>query len=836
MTITDQCLSDADLQAISDDSVSADARCEFEQHLSRCPNCCDRLEGCSVDLTLSQAAQQFLPDDADDCEAFTCRRSVAPAIQDEVDLLLQKLAPTDDPQMLGRVGSFEVSGVIGSGGMGIVLKAFEPALARYVALKVLSPRYWHDGRARERFSRESRAAASIVHESVIEIFGVTEAHGIPFLAMPYIRGDSLQRRLDRTGPLSVEEILRIAMQVAAGLAAAHEQGLVHRDIKPANILLGDGTDRVRITDFGIAIANGDPQITTTGFVAGTPQYMSPEQVRGESIDGRSDLFSLGSVMYAMCVGRPPFEAETQYELLNRIVDAKPERLEILRPDVPTWLAAIIRKLLAPCRDERFHSATEAAALLKQCLAARQQLSDARLPDAVLELDQIYSKPSRTTFGNRLLKGPVMITLMAVVLALVFPFVLPTQPIPLTGGNEEAGAAAAGTAATEPITLRGRLVDESGVAVVGQPVLAVQKTWPSNRYSQNVLKTVSDQDGNFAFDNFAVSGSKYAFLLSAVSDRHVLTSEYRVVDDGSSQEPVVLRLAAAEPVTLQFVNRGKPIKAVAVIPSLRTTSDGDEYMCYAQQLDVFGLKTDEAGTVKTSWWKSGESGSLYYQIGEQVEEAKFKVDDSRTVTIEVPDSVAHPAAASAVHVEGRVIDSAGHPLADCIVLAIRKTWPKNRFRQDGLSQKTDKDGRFRFEKFAAGNGQYAFLLTVATEGYALSSVYQVVKEGSQQEPIELVVEKNDQVVFTVVDESGQPLHGIALSPAVRNISGGEPHLNYHLHSAAAAKTTDSDGRVGLSFWKRGESGSLYFTRDKKDGRVEVNVPQSGEAKIILDEST
>ena len=140
--------------------------------------------------------------------------------------------------MLGRLGTYEVVGVVGSGGMGVVLKAFDAALNRYVAIKVLAPHLGNSGAARKRFSREAQAAAAVVHDNVMEIYGVADTAGLSYLVMPYVRGPSLQRRLDDDGPLALVEILRIGMQAAAGLAAAHAQGLVHRDVKPANILLG----------------------------------------------------------------------------------------------------------------------------------------------------------------------------------------------------------------------------------------------------------------------------------------------------------------------------------------------------------------------------------------------------------------------------------------------------------------------------------------------------------------------------------------------------------------------------------------------------------------------
>ena len=187
-----------------------------------------------------------------------------------------------------------------------------------MAIKILAPRLATNGTARKRFAREARAAAAVLHENVIAIHRVDEWHGLPFLVMPYIAGVSLQKRIDDEGPLSIEATLRVGIQIAAGLAAAHAQGLVHRDIKPANILLDRGVERVTITDFGLARAADDASMTRTGVIAGTPQYMSPEQAEAKTMDARSDLFSLGSVMYTMAAGRPPFRGEGCFEVLKRI--------------------------------------------------------------------------------------------------------------------------------------------------------------------------------------------------------------------------------------------------------------------------------------------------------------------------------------------------------------------------------------------------------------------------------------------------------------------------------------------------------------------------------------
>ena len=171
------------------------------------------------------------------------------------------------------------------------------------------------------------------------------------------------------------------MQAATGLAAAHAQGLVHRDVKPANILLADGVERVKLTDFGLARAADDVSLTKTGIIAGRPQYMSPEQALGESVGQPSDLFSLGSVLYAMCTGHAPFLAETSYGVLRRITDEEPKPIREINPDIPEWLCQIITKLMSKQPDDRFDSAREVAELVEECLAHVQQPTAVALPQS-----------------------------------------------------------------------------------------------------------------------------------------------------------------------------------------------------------------------------------------------------------------------------------------------------------------------------------------------------------------------------------------------------------------------------------------------------------------------
>jgi WD40 repeat protein/serine/threonine protein kinase len=285
---------------------------------------------------------------------------------------LSFLAPSDKPGHIGRLGHYEVLEVVGRGGMGVLLRAFDEKLHRVVAIKALAPQLANSATARQRFSREAHAAAAVVHEHVVAIHAIEDGGPVPYLVMQFVAGMSLEDRIRQAGRLDVKEVLRIGMQTASGLAAAHAQGLVHRDVKPANILLENGVQRVKLTDFGLARAVDDASLTQSGVIAGTPLYMSPEQARGESVDHRSDLFSLGSVLYAMCTGRPPFRATTTMAVLKRVCEEEPRPVREVNPDVPDWLEAVIDKLLAKEPAQRFQSAAEVAELLGQYLAHLQQ--------------------------------------------------------------------------------------------------------------------------------------------------------------------------------------------------------------------------------------------------------------------------------------------------------------------------------------------------------------------------------------------------------------------------------------------------------------------------------
>lgn len=390
------CASYSDDQLLQLLQGDAEDQADSANHLAECPHCRARLELLAAEpeqwseiRDCLQPYQDYDPDSASPQGNDAPRRGRLDRERWQRNnawtesMAKSLLLPASHPEMLGRVGRYDVERLIGSGGMGVVFKAYDTELNRPVAVKLLAPYLASSGSARNRFSREARAAAAVVDDHVVPIHNVEtgSAQGgeHPFLVMKFIGGGSLQQRIDREGPLELCEVLRIGMQVAKGLAAAHAQGLIHRDVKPSNILLDEGVDRALLTDFGLARATDDASLTRSGFHPGTPHYMSPEQVRGEAIDARSDLFGLGCVIYAMCTGHPPFRSETSYAVLRRITDDTPRSIRETNASIPKWLDQIVMKLLAKSREDRYGSADEVYTLLERCLAHVQQPTLVDLP-------------------------------------------------------------------------------------------------------------------------------------------------------------------------------------------------------------------------------------------------------------------------------------------------------------------------------------------------------------------------------------------------------------------------------------------------------------------------
>ena len=249
-----------------------------------------------------------------------------------------------------KIGRYTILETIGRGAMGVVYKARDPLIGRTLAIKTITlSGLLSEGQLDEfkaRFFREAQAAGVLHHSNIVTIHDVGVENGVPFMAMEFVEGTSLAKRLKEEGRLKVEEAVHVVRQVAEGLAYAHERGIVHRDIKPDNILIENGTGRAVIADFGVAHVTTS-ELTRTGEILGTPFFMSPEQVLGDPLDGRSDLFSLGVVFYLMLVGRRPFKGDTISSVCYHIVHGQPEPLP-QDPTIPAPLASVIETML--CKE------------------------------------------------------------------------------------------------------------------------------------------------------------------------------------------------------------------------------------------------------------------------------------------------------------------------------------------------------------------------------------------------------------------------------------------------------------------------------------------------------
>ena len=377
MKTQSKCPAATDLQHLLDGTLSGSQQQECTSHMDSCECCQAKLEELATAGSNLSAVVKHLDEVTPPSESayWPALNALNSGMQETIvprsgsrsrDSTLSFLLPPSDAAYLGRIAQFDVMRVIGRGGMGVVLEAFDSKLQRNVAVKVLDPDFADDEIARQRFCREARAAASISHENVVAVHQVERAgeQELPYLVMQLISGESLEERLSREEKLPLREIVRIGMQAAHGLAAAHAQGLMHRDIKPGNIMLEAPNDRVKLTDFGLARAAEDVKLTRTGFVTGTPLYMAPEQALGEDSDHRADLYSLGAVLYEMAAGRPPFAGNSALAILKQISDTKPRPLRELNPALPEWLAETIERLLAKRPADRIQSAAQLAELLE----------------------------------------------------------------------------------------------------------------------------------------------------------------------------------------------------------------------------------------------------------------------------------------------------------------------------------------------------------------------------------------------------------------------------------------------------------------------------------------
>ncbi|MEZ6135684.1 MAG: protein kinase [Pirellulaceae bacterium] len=385
-------------------------RLAFEQHLDACQACRRKLEGAAADDGFWEAASENLDTRKDpvsstmstqqllsviekamlgdglegnEASSQSAYKSTSFATRSYLQHWLTESKLDVEPgtkqqhgsgtASLGWLDKYEVLQVLDSGGMGLVLKAYDPGLKRMVAIKTLRQHLADNPAALKRFAREAQLAASLRHPSIINIYAVDVWRDVPYLVMPFLEEGNLNDYAHGVSqPFRIDEILAVAEQIAAGLCEAHSQAMVHRDLKPSNILLENGLQIVVLTDFGLARAMDDNGLTYTGFVAGTPQFMSPEQARGSKVDMRSDIFSFGSLLFWLATRHSPFAAESSYGTLTKIIHDPHPPVANWRDDLPRWFQRLVDLLLAKDPDQRSLDAEQLVQVLHQC---RQHVAD-----------------------------------------------------------------------------------------------------------------------------------------------------------------------------------------------------------------------------------------------------------------------------------------------------------------------------------------------------------------------------------------------------------------------------------------------------------------------------
>lgn len=384
----------------------------LEGHLIACDRCLETLSGLQHDDSLVEVARAGpVSVDTDNAPAINAliervcaattktHPKLVRSRKDDADLILGQLAPAQSAEELGRLGPYRLLAMLGSGGMGMVFRAEDTVLKREVALKLMRPGLASE--AKQRFLREARAMAALQHDHVVAVYQVGEERDMPYLAMQYLKGMTLADWLTAKPPLTIPQVLKFGRDTSLGLAAAHKKGLVHRDIKPSNLWLEAPKGRVKILDFGLVKPSAETELLTqSGGLMGTPPYMSPEQARSEPLDARSDLFSLGTVLYQALTGKQPFVCDSLVQVIYAVIHKEPPPIRELNPACPQGLADLVMSLLRKQRGDRPQSAQAVIAAFDRLI-------------------QEYTAPKLVKAGGARQAPPRWRSLLAASLALIF---------------------------------------------------------------------------------------------------------------------------------------------------------------------------------------------------------------------------------------------------------------------------------------------------------------------------------------------------------------------------------------------------------------------------------
>ena len=353
------CLSNHQLRELLEGAAAREPE-TAEQHLVGCEPCRRRMEQLAGHLTTPPGYDLAAPSSGSLDRVIDELCSVRPDPLRSLGILRKSA----DANCLAEVGKYQIRGVIGQGGMGVVFDGFDPTLERAVAIKIPLPSLVSDPTVYDRFLREARALASLSHPNIVTVHAVEEVNGTPLMVMERIDGQSLELELATLGCLPFERVLRIAIQTCAALEAAHARDLIHRDIKPANILLEAEGGCVKVTDFGLAKSLSSPSLSTNGLLVGTPEYMSPEQAASGAVTAKSDLFSLGTVLYETLSGKSLFREHNALATLQRVCTYSPPRLGASHVEIPEWFDDLLQQLLLKEPSKRPSSAAHVLETLK----------------------------------------------------------------------------------------------------------------------------------------------------------------------------------------------------------------------------------------------------------------------------------------------------------------------------------------------------------------------------------------------------------------------------------------------------------------------------------------